>query len=240
MKRCPACGEIKPACDFGRNRSLGDGLSFYCLACNRAKNNAHYRRRRQAMGKTVRDHSWVPEGFRWCPSCEQAVAHENFDRSSRTASGLSSWCKPCKGAASRDAYFYRKYKLTQRELNALREGQQNRCAICGDPDPQHLDHNHSTGKIRKLLCQRCNQGLGLFRDDPHLLHVAGLYIEGHRQQEALETLADAARTAEHGASRPGEPPVGSQRRPGTRSTSSRATGRTSGSRRRKTAGEADG
>jgi Recombination endonuclease VII len=239
MKRCPSCGETKPNSDFGRNRSLADGLSFYCLASNRAKSNAHYRQRREAMGKTVRDYSWVPDGFRWCPSCQQAVALGNFDKSSHTASGLSSWCKPCRSAANRDAYFYRKYKLTQRELAGLRSAQQDRCGICGAPDPEHLDHEHSTGKIRKLLCQRCNQGLGLFRDDPYLLQVAALYVEGHRQQQAFETLADAARAAEDGASRPGEPPVGSQRRPGARDTSTRSTGRSSGARRRTQAGEAD-
>ena len=54
-----------------------------------------------------------------------------------------------------------------------------------------------------------------------------------------EALLGAADGGHDGASRPGEPPVGSQRRPGARSTSSRTTGRTSGSRRRKTAGEAD-
>jgi hypothetical protein len=90
-----------------------------------------------------------------------------------------------------------------------------------------------------LLCQRCNHGLGLFRDDPYLLHVAGLHVEGHRQEQAFEMLANAARAAEDGPGRPGEPPVGSQRRPGSRGTSSRTTGRSSGTRRRTSAGEAD-
>jgi hypothetical protein len=70
--------------------------------------------------------------------------------------------------------------------------------------------------------------------------VAALYVEGHRQQRAYETLAAAAREAAEGASRPGEPPVGSQRRPGARSTSTRSTGRNSGARRRTQAGEVDG
>jgi Recombination endonuclease VII len=240
VKRCPSCGETKPASDYGRNRSLGDGLSFYCLTCNRAKSNAHYRKRRQAMGKKVRDHSWVPEGFQWCPSCKEAKPHEDFDRSTHTTSGLSSWCKACKSVANRDAYFYRKYNLTRHELLELRTAQQDRCGICGDPEPQHLDHDHSTGKIRMLLCQRCNQGLGLFRDDPYLLHVAGLYVEGHRQEQAFERLAEADRAAEDGPDRSAEPPVGSQRRPGTHGTSARTTGRTSGARRRQQAGEADG
>jgi hypothetical protein len=138
-----------------------------------------------------------------------------------------------------EAYWRRRYGLSRTEVDQLRQAQGNACAICGSPDPEHLDHDHSTGKIRKLLCQRCNQGLGLFRDDPYLLHVAALYVEGHRQQQGLETLADAARAAEDGASRPGEPPVGSQRRPGARDTSTRSTGRNSGARRRTQAGEAD-
>jgi hypothetical protein len=239
-KRCPSCGEVKPATAFGRNQSLGDGLSFYCLECNRRRNQQWYRNSRLKRGKTVRDHSWIPEGFRWCPSCRQAVAHENFDRSSRTASGLSSWCKACKGIASRDAYFYRKYKLTRTQLAALREAQDDRCAICGDPGPQHLDHDHETGKIRRLLCQRCNQGLGLFRDDPYLLHVAALYVTGHRQAHAFDELEQLASATPEAGSRPGEPPVGSQRRPGTRGTSTRTTGRSSGARRQQSAGEADG
>ncbi len=192
------------------------------------------------MGKTVRDHSWVPDGFRWRPACEQEVAHQNFDKSSRTASGLTGWCKSCKSIASSNAYYFRKYKLTHRELSALRAAQQDRCGICGASEPERLDHDHVTGKVRAFLCQRCNQGLGLFRDEPYLLQVAALHVQGHRENQAIEAVAEAARAAEDGASRPGEPPVGSQRRPGASGTSTRSTGRSSGSRRRTQAGEADG
>ena len=93
--------------------------------------------------------------------------------------------------ANSDGYFYRTYKITRQELSHLRGAQDNRCAICGELDPQHLDHDHSSGRIRRLLCQRCNHGLGLFRDDPYLLHVAALYVEGHREQHALAALADS-------------------------------------------------
>jgi hypothetical protein len=239
MKRCPDCGEALPQSSFGRNKTQPDGLSFYCLSCNRARNNAWYRRRRRSQGKEVRDLSWVPDGFRWCPTCQQAVAHEDYIRNSALPSGFGTRCKPCHNRLSKDAYWRRRYGLTKAEVDKLRAAQGNVCGICGDPDPEHLDHDHATGMIRTLLCQRCNHGLGLFRDDPYLLHVAGLYVEGHRQQQAFQTLADAARTAEEGPSRPGSAPVGSQRRPGTRSTSARTTGRTSGTRRRQQAGEAD-
>jgi hypothetical protein len=239
-KKCPSCGAVKPVTDFGRNQSLGDGLSFYCLSCNRERNRAWYRERRRSLGKEVRDHSWIPDGFRWCPSCQQPVAHEDYVRNVNQASGFGSQCKACKSIADSASYFYRRYKLTQDAVQAIRVAQDDRCAICGDPEPQHLDHDHVTGTIRRLLCQRCNQGLGLFRDDPYLLQAAALYVMGHREQHALAELIAASNAPAEAATRPGEPPVGSQRRPGTRGTSSRSTGRTSRSRRQTRAGEADG
>lgn len=146
IKTCPSCGQSKPADQFGRNKSLRDGLSFYCSACNRAKSNAHYRKRRAALGKDVRDHSWIPDGFRWCPSCEQAVAHADYTRNAGAASGWGSRCRACDRAANSDGYFYRKYKFTRRALVDLRAAQGNRCAICQGPEPQHLDHDHETGR----------------------------------------------------------------------------------------------
>jgi hypothetical protein len=190
-KRCPSCHETKPASGFGRNRALKDGLSYYCLACNRARNNAWYRESRRAMGKEVRDHSWIPEGFRWCPACRQPVAHEDYVRNARTASGFGSHCRSCDSVASSESYFYRKHGLTKKQVAEIRAAQGNRCGICGEPEPQHLDHDHSSGRIRRLLCQRCNHGLGLFRDDPYLLHVAALYVSGHREQHAFEAAMAA-------------------------------------------------
>jgi hypothetical protein len=240
MKRCPDCGEVLPHSAFGRNKTQPDGVSFYCLACNRARNNQWYRRKRQSLGKEVRDLSWVPDGFRWCPTCQQAVAHEDYIRNAALPSGFGTRCKPCHNRLSKDAYWLRRDGLTRQAVDELRVKQGDVCAICGDADPQHLDHDHATGGIRRLLCQRCNHGLGLFRDDPKLLRAAAYYVQFHTLRQDVLAQLDAARTASEGASRPGEPPVGSQRRPGARANGTRSTGRTSGARRRTQAGEADG
>jgi hypothetical protein len=222
-KRSPSCGELLLASAFGRTKSFPDGLSFYCLACNRQRNNEWYRRRRTSRGKEVRDCSWVPEGFRWRPQCKQAVAPEDYTRNSRTASGFGGRCKACHNAYNSDAYLYRQYKLTQRQLEELRAAQGDSCAICGEPQPQHLDHDHDTGEIRQLLCQRCNQWLGLFRDEPTLLRAAADYVERHRARQAA---ASASSSPPEAVSRPGTPPVGSKRRPlGTRRTGLCSRGR---------------
>src|SRR3712207_1953899 len=198
QKECPDCRETKPAADFGRNRSLTDGLSFYCLECSRARSNAWYRRRRRSLGKEVRDLSWVPNGFRWCPSCRQAVRVEDYTLNSASPSGFGGRCKQCHNEAGKDAYLYRTYRLTRKQLERIRAAQDNRCAICGEASPRHLDHDHESGRIRALLCQRCNHGLGLFRDEPDLLFAAGLYVSGHRGEQALQLLQEASTSVSDG------------------------------------------
>ena len=239
MKQCPDCGEVLPRSAFGGNKTQPDGLSFYCLACNRARNNAWYRRSRRAIGKDVRDLSWVPVGFRWCPACQEAVPHDEYIRNSASPSGFGGRCKPCHNRLSKEAYWQRRYGFTREAVDHLRAEQGDACAICGDPEPEHLDHDHATGGIRRLLCQRCNHGLGLFRDDPKLLHAAAYYVAFHTARQEIVAELDLTARGSDGASRPGTPPVGSQRRPGTQRTSARTAGRSSGTRRREQAGEAD-
>jgi len=66
----------------------------------------------------------------------------------------------------------RTYGLSKADVATMRAFQGDRCAVTPDPSPQHLDHDHESGVTRQLLCQRSNHGLGLFRDDPSLLHAA--------------------------------------------------------------------
>lgn len=73
-----------------------------------------------------------------------------------------------------------KYKFNVTEdVEQLRLHQHNRCAICLSPftSTPHLDHDHSTGAIRGLLCSACNLGLGKFKDDPCLLDRAIIYLQ---------------------------------------------------------------
>ena len=65
------------------------------------------------------------------------------------------------------------------------------CAICGRPDPEHVDHSHETGAVRGILCFNCNGGLGQFRDSIDALLAAATYLET-RDVEAVE-LRDIAR-----------------------------------------------
>lgn len=76
----------------------------------------------------------------------------------------------------------RKYNITLEEYNKIFELQNGCCAICGKHQSSLrrslcVDHNHSTGKIRGLLCDICNHGLGSFYDSINLLESAILYLK---------------------------------------------------------------
>ena len=85
----------------------------------------------------------------------------------------------------REKFDKHRYNLLPEHKTAIIEAQKNRCAICeyqfgqkiGD---MHVDHCHTTGAIRGMLCDRCNRGLGYFRDNPTSLHKAAEYINTSR------------------------------------------------------------
>ena len=71
--------------------------------------------------------------------------------------------------------------LAPEEIQKIRENQGNKCAICGDNDPTDLDHCHTSGQVRWLLCKHCNRGLGAFKDSPFLLEKAAQMLRAVQQ-----------------------------------------------------------
>jgi hypothetical protein len=76
-----------------------------------------------------------------------------------------------------DARVKRLYGLTRKDIRD-RVTEQGGCAICHtELDEPHVDHDHTTGEVRGILCPFCNRGLGQFRDSPELLRIAAAYLE---------------------------------------------------------------
>lgn len=81
----------------------------------------------------------------------------------------------------------RTYDITPEQYEAKEEAQKGICKICerqvvvggGNSKGFHLDHNHSTGQVRDLLCLNCNHMLGNAVDDPEILRKGAAYLDHH-------------------------------------------------------------
>lgn len=76
-----------------------------------------------------------------------------------------------------------RYGITFEQYKQMLKNQNHKCAICGidEVDSRNnklcVDHCHTTGKVRMLLCHNCNCGLGHFQDNPELLIKASEYLK---------------------------------------------------------------
>ena len=132
-----------------------------------------------------------------CKRCDPPKEKPLTEFYKRKASkdGHSSICKECESKHHRTYYVKKRIRITHRksklkinynmtitEFNDMYEEQEGGCAICRVKSQKLVvDHDHRTGKKRRLLCSGCNHGLGRFKDNPVLLRRAAEYVEYHGQ-----------------------------------------------------------
>lgn len=75
----------------------------------------------------------------------------------------------------------RKYNLTHEEFQQMLLDQDHRCKICGQQTILVIDHCHTTGVVRGMLCRNCNTGLGMFEDCVETLRKAADYVAAGKE-----------------------------------------------------------
>jgi hypothetical protein len=140
---------------------------------------AHYRRRREAMGKQVRETVDVPAGHKLCRMCGEVKPHSEWHRNATASDGLSTRCKACRAVLARQDHLRRQYGMTEAERDAMLAEQFGICCICLAASAEHVDHDHETGRVRGVLCFSCNAALGQFKDQPGVIRRAAAYVEGN-------------------------------------------------------------
>jgi Autographiviridae endonuclease VII len=86
-----------------------------------------------------------------------------------------------KGKGHKDWKLKKRYGIGIEEFNSMMENQKWLCLICESKlcggKFTHVDHNGSTGRVRGILCSKCNQGLGLFKHNIQVLLRAAKYLK---------------------------------------------------------------
>ena len=140
-----------------------------------------------------------------CSGCKVEKPVEDFYKSGSSKDNLYYRCKLCMknrflsdDAKENKKEYNRKRSrknrtgFTQEEFNQKLIEQDYKCAICGTDKPSsinwHADHCHNTKQKRGILCQKCNMGLGLFKDNTEALERAIMYLNQYNSINNEVTL----------------------------------------------------
>jgi len=135
-----------------------------------------------------------------CPHCGETKPVAEFNINRKHKDGLAGWCKSCKAENLKTwaeknkehkrrltlaSHLRRKYGIDIADYERMMDEQGGVCAICGEPcrvKPRlSVDHCHDTNKVRGLLCDDCNNGIGRLRHDPKLLALANLHRSAYKE-----------------------------------------------------------
>lgn len=113
-----------------------------------------------------------------CTKCKEGkpATAEYFPLHNKKRNGLDSWCRACRSAYRSEICRGKfRHDISDEDLKKIK-AEVTQCVICGKQEKLVVDHDHKTGKVRGMLCNHCNRGLGHFRDDPMLLEFAAQYL----------------------------------------------------------------
>lgn len=162
IKECSTCNVIKSVDEFHKKKGTKDGLHNQCKDCRKKYQQAN----RSKINTTKRE---------WANNNKDKVAE--YNRKSRLKNLLVY-------KEYQKKYWY---SITEDEYQEMLKSQNNKCKICSSSFTltsqhnkvyvPHIDHCHITGKVRGLLCSKCNQALGLFKDDINIIFNVIKYLQ---------------------------------------------------------------
>lgn len=131
-----------------------------------------------------------------CSKCKEVKTVGDFFKNRMGRDGLRSECKPCHyksvrawehrnplkvAVSSRKGRLKWLFGLSVESYERMLLEQGGVCKICGETNQSgkrlSVDHDHKTGVVRGLLCQRCNVAIGLLVDSPERLRAAASYLD---------------------------------------------------------------
>lgn len=119
-----------------------------------------------------------------CTLCNLNKPTSEFHKNSRYKEGSYKHCKKCHYKVyGRDAHFRRSYGISENQYNEIAQNQDWKCKICnanhyeGQFSRLVVDHCHTNGGVRGLICQQCNIALGNAKDNPEILRKMADYLD---------------------------------------------------------------
>lgn len=156
MQKCTLCHLNKPLSEFRKQSDKKDGHQSACKDCAKVKDKEYSDKeknkfRARIYRKTHKKHISELRRNRYLKTLEK----------------------------HKDQQLKRAFGISLVDYNKMLEKQHGKCKICLKPEINRqlsVDHDHKTGKVRGLLCNHCNRGLGSFYDNTEMLKAAIKYL----------------------------------------------------------------
>jgi hypothetical protein len=182
-RTCSRCGETKPVSDFGKHKGQPNDIRYECKKCS-TRASAEWKKRNPEKNREAqrRWHAAHPE---WSKERAKRYYQKHKERLNKGHAEYNS-----RNPVKRMNY-YRKHKfgMPYGTYEAMLAAQDGVCAICGSADPKRrgtqnfcVDHCHTTGKVRGLLCYSCNTALGHLNDDPEKIRKLISYLSKYSSE----------------------------------------------------------
>ena len=207
-KRCSTCKLYLKKSSFCKDKGKKDGLNNRCKDCSNKRNNPKYQKQWREDNKEqiqeyrdgrkeekkIYDKKYYGENKEHRQEYQKNWQEDNKEHLQEYKDGRKEETKIYNKnyrTQNRSNYLYNTYGITEKEYDDMVREQDNTCAICKEPEsklndngyPMRLcvDHDHITGQVRGLLCNKCNLGIGYLRSDEgtNILLNAVAYIEIH-------------------------------------------------------------
>lgn len=157
-KCCNKCGEEKLFSEYHKDKTKKDGLFTRCKSCVNSYNREYMFARRKSDPEFFKKSA--KESKKYC--AERRAKDPEYVEQQRSKK------------------LFQKYGITLEEKVKKLEAQKYQCVTCFRVLPTHseaaVDHCHSTGVIRDLLCSQCNIAIGMIKDDPTVAENLASYL----------------------------------------------------------------
>lgn len=170
LRECKRCHEKLAINQFSKDKTRHDGLHPYCKLCRNELSRSYSKSR-------------LKNDVIYAEKIREKDRHRYKDkRRKKNLDRTRSWTPE----QQKEYYLKHKYNITLENYHNMLKEQNYCCAICGEQETRTnpttgisqlcVDHDHKTGKVRGLLCNKCNTGIGYFKENIDILNNAINYL----------------------------------------------------------------
>jgi len=196
LKKCTKCEVTQVLANFYKSKTNRDGYINTCKICRSEMSRNGYLRNREKVIRTTRAYSAAnkdkiserKKAYHIANREElQKYWREYYSKNKDRMNESSRLYHSLNKEKAQNYSLTKLYGITLVERDLMLKGQGGCCTICSIPEQEasrgrlHVDHNHTTGLVRGLLCHACNTAIGLLRDSPDITMKATEYLIKHQK-----------------------------------------------------------